>query len=64
MVRFMRERGLSERPALAVVQMSPSALRYQPAPDRNQELRERIVTLAQRHRRYGAGMIYLKRMAG
>lgn len=59
-VRFMRERGLSERRALAVVQMSPSALRYQPAPDRNQELRERIVTLAQRHSRYGAGMIYLK----
>ncbi len=32
----------------------------QPAPDRNQALRERIVALAQRHRRYGAGMIYLK----
>ena len=27
---------------------------------RNVELRERILTLAQRHRRYGAGMIYLK----
>lgn len=41
-------------------QDEPSALRYQPAPDRNQALRERIVALAQRHRRYGAGMIYLK----
>jgi hypothetical protein len=53
-------KGLSQRRALLVVHMSPSSLRYQPAPDRNQELRERIVALAQRHRRYGAGMIYLK----
>jgi putative transposase len=56
----MVDKGLSQRRALLVVQMSPSSLRYQPAPDRNQELRERIVALAQRHRRYGAGMIYLK----
>jgi hypothetical protein len=42
-----------------------SALRYRPAPDRNAGLRERIVELAHRHRRYGAGMIYLKlRQAG
>tara|TARA_R110001583_G_scaffold117781_1_gene268870 strand:- start:375 stop:860 length:486 start_codon:yes stop_codon:yes gene_type:complete len=45
--------------------MSASALRYQSAPDRNGPLRERIVALANRHRRYGAGMIYLKlRQAG
>lgn len=56
----MTDKGLSERRALIIVQMSPSALRYQPAPDRNHALRERIITLAQRHRRYGAGMIYLK----
>lgn len=31
-----------------------------PRPDRNDELRERIVALAQRHKRYGVGMIYLK----
>jgi len=61
----MKEKGLSERRALAVVQMSASTLRYQPVPDRSQELRARIVALAQRHRRYGAGMIYLKlRQAG
>jgi putative transposase len=60
LVRYFVDKGLSERKALVVVQMSPSAFRYQPSPDRNQELRERIVTLAQRHRRYGAGMIYLK----
>ena len=52
--------GLSERRALGVIGMSASALRYQPAPDRNVALRERIVSLAQQHRRYGAGMIYLK----
>jgi len=45
--------------------MSASALRYQPRPDRNRQLREQIVTLAHRHRRYGAEMIYLKlRQAG
>ena len=65
LVRSMTERGLSERRALAVVGMSPSALRYTPAPDRNATLRERIVALAHRHRRYGAGMIHLKlRQAG
>lgn len=31
-----------------------------PRPDRNVELRERILRLAQRHKRYGVGMIYLK----
>ena len=40
--------------------MSASALRYQPVVDRNVPLREEIRSLAYRHRRYGAGMIYLK----
>ena len=61
----MVTRGLSERHALAVVRMSASALRYVPRPDRDAALRDRIVALAHRHRRYGAGMIYLKlRQAG
>lgn len=61
----MKPRGLSERRALQVVGMSAGSLRYQPVSDRNGELREQIVRLAQRHRRYGAGMIYLKlRQAG
>jgi hypothetical protein len=61
----MTERGLSERRALAVIGMSPSALRYTPTEDRNVALRARIVALAHRHRRYGVGMIYLKlRQAG
>ena len=62
---MMQALGSTERRALAVVGMSASALRYQPAPDRNTDLRQQIVTLAQRHRRYGAEMIYLKlRQAG
>ncbi len=61
----MRTKGLSERKALRIVKMSASSLRYRPRPDRNIELRQQIVALAQRHKRYGAGMIYLKlRQAG
>ena len=61
----MTGKGLSERRALRIVRMSASALRYEPQPDHNAELREKIVALAQRHRRYGADMIYLKlRQAG
>lgn len=64
-VRTMVTRGLSERRALTIVRMSASSLRYVPAPDQNASLRERIIALAHRHRRYGAGMIYLKlRQAG
>lgn len=61
----MVTRGLSERHALAVVRMSAASLRYVPALDQNASLRARIEALAHRHRRYGAGMIYLKlRQAG
>ena len=64
-VGWMRNRGLSERKVLELVSMSASALRYRPQPARNIELRQKIVALAQRHRRYGAGMSYLKlRQAG
>jgi hypothetical protein len=59
-VRVMVTRGLSERRALTVVHMSAAALRYLPRPDPDPGLRDRIVALAHRHRRYGAGMIYLK----
>lgn len=65
LVRWMQAKGLSERRCLKVARMSPSALRYEPRPDHNTHLRQRIVELAQRHRRYGAPMIYLKlRQAG
>jgi hypothetical protein len=55
----MVTRGLSERHALGVVGMS-AAVRYVPRPDADPGLRERILALAHGHRRYGAGMIYLK----
>jgi transposase InsO family protein len=65
LVHHMADQGLSERHALRVIGMSASAFRYRPAPDQNEALREQIVALAHRHRRYGAGMIYLKlRQAG
>ena len=51
LVRFMGQRGLSERRSLAVVAMSVSAFRYQPAPDQNERLRAEILRLAQRYRR-------------
>lgn len=38
----------------------PSAYLYQPVRDHNCTLREKIIALAQRHRRYSAGMIYFK----
>jgi len=60
LVRHLMERGLSERRALAAIRMSASELRYVPRPDRNVELRARILALAQRHKRYGVGMIHLK----
>jgi len=43
-----------------MLDMSASALRYVPRDDRNVDLRQRIVALAHRHKRYGVGMIYLK----
>ena len=64
-VRRMVTCGLGERHALAVVAMSVSSWRYVPAPDPNIAPRARIVALAHRHRRYGAGLIYLNvRQAG
>ncbi len=65
LVRDMVGMGLSERRALMAARMSASAYRYEPRPDRNGELRQRIQALAQRHKRYGVGMIHLKlRQAG
>jgi putative transposase len=65
LVRWMQAKGLSERRGLQIMRMSASSLRYVPRPDRNQKVRQRIIGLAQRHRRYGVGMIHLKlRQAG
>jgi transposase InsO family protein len=65
LVRQLMDRGLSERRSLVALRMSASSFRYVPRPDRNGELRARIQALAQRHKRYGVGMIHLKlRQAG
>lgn len=62
---MMKDRGMAERHALRVIGMSASALRYMPRPDANVDLREQIIQLAQRYRRYGSEMIHLKlRQAG
>jgi transposase InsO family protein len=60
LVRQMVDKGLSERRSLAITGMSASAYRYATRPDRNGDLRQRILALAQRHKRYGVGMIHLK----
>ena len=60
LVRHLVGKGLSERRSLRLAGISPSSFRYQPATDRNAALKAKIIALAQRHRRYGAGMIYLK----
>ena len=54
LVRHMISSGLSERRSLRIIGMSASALRYEPAADRNCALKEKIIALAQRHRRYGS----------
>ena len=56
----MIDKGLSERRSLAIALMSASAYCYPTRPDRNGDLRQRILALAQRHKRYGVGMIHLK----
>ena len=45
LVRHLVDKGLSERRSLAMVRMSASAYRYAPRPDRNVELRARILAL-------------------
>ncbi len=64
-MRHMMGCGLSECRSLLVIGMSASTYRYKSAEDRNGALKDKIIALTQRHRRYGTGMIYLKlRQAG
>jgi len=52
--------GLSEHRSLRIIGVSASAYRYQPATGSNLALNDKIIAQAQRHRRYGAGMIHRK----
>jgi putative transposase len=60
LVRYLIDQELSERRSLAIAGMSANAYRYEPRPDAAVELREMICALANRYKRYGVGMIYLK----
>lgn len=49
----LRDHGLSERQALRLVGMSASWMRYRPASDPNDLLRQRLKALAGQNRRHG-----------
>jgi len=51
--------GLSERRACGLVQVGRSSVRYEPRPDRNVWLRERLRELAERRRRFGCERLYI-----
>lgn len=57
-VRQLQSRGLSERRALKLLDMSSSVLRYVPRGDGNAALRERLKELAGQHRRHGYRMLH------
>jgi putative transposase len=56
LVRILQDKGLSGRRALRAADERLGAALL-PRPDANVELREQIIELAQRHRRYGSEMI-------
>lgn len=49
----MAEYGLSQRQACKLLEVDRSSVRYEARPDRNGELRKRLVVLAQKKPRYG-----------
>jgi len=54
------DKGRSELRSLRLSGISRSSFRGRPTTDRNVALKAKIIALAQRHRLYGTGMIYLK----
>ena len=51
---------LSERRACGLIGISRSGNDYRPKPDRHARLRERLITLSGKHRRYGYRMLHAK----
>jgi putative transposase len=49
----MAEHGLSERHACKLLELDRASYRYAPQPDRNAELREKLIELAKQKPRYG-----------
>ena len=56
----MEEYQFTERRACRLVGISRSSLAYQARPDRHTRLRERLITLSGKHRRYGYRMLHAK----
>ncbi len=56
----MDEHQFTERRACRLVGISRSSLAYQARPDRHARLRERLITLSGKHRRYGYRMLHAK----
>jgi len=49
---MITDHGLSERRACGLMEITRRSFRREPAPDRNQELRERLRALAEERRRW------------
>lgn len=50
---MMTEQGLSERHACKLLEVDRSSYRYEPLPDRNAELRGKLIELAKQKPRFG-----------
>jgi len=55
---LMTSHELSQRRACGLIGITRRSLRTMPAPDRNQELRQRLRVLAEERRRWGCPMLY------
>lgn len=53
LVAYLREKGVSERRACQMAHLHRSTCRYEPRPDRNADLREKLRDFAQRRKRWG-----------
>ena len=53
MALVMAEHGLSERRACKLIGLDRTSYRYEPKPDRNEELRQKLIDLAKQKPRYG-----------
>jgi len=54
---MISEHGLSERRACGLAEITRRSFRREPAPDRNQQLRERLRALAEQRRRWGCPLL-------
>jgi putative transposase len=57
-VQMKTDHGLSERRACGLMEITRRSFRREAAPDRNQELRERLRALAEERRRWGCPLLY------